>query len=49
MNNDFHKEDYDEKEDNTDPIIGKVFFSKYKATNRSNNNDLFKRTKYPFY
>ena len=26
MNNDFHKEDYDEKEDNTDPIIGKVFF-----------------------
>jgi serine/threonine protein kinase len=34
MNNDFHKEDYDEKEDNTDPIIGKVFFSKYKATKK---------------
>ena len=31
MNNDFNKEDYDEKEDNTDPIIGKIFFSKYKA------------------
>ena len=35
MNNDFQKiEDYDEKEDNTDPIIGKVFFSKYKATKK---------------
>ena len=34
MNNDFHKEDYDEKEDSTDPIIGKVFFSKYKATKK---------------
>ena len=34
MNNDYNKEDYDEKEDSTDPIIGKVFFSKYKATKK---------------
>ena len=35
MNDDFHKlDDYDGKDDNVDPIIGKVFFSKYKATKK---------------
>ena len=33
-NNEIKSEGYEEKETNTDPIIGKVFFSKYKAVKK---------------